>query len=40
MAKTIAYGNRIKLYPLSQAANPPPTTFVDVIHVVFDSTIP
>ena len=25
---------------LSQAANPPPTTFVDAIDVVFDSTIP
>jgi len=25
---------------LSQAANPPPTAFVDAIDVVFDSTIP
>ena len=40
MAKAIAYGKRIKLYPLSQAANPPPTMFVDAINVVFDSTIP
>ena len=30
IAKAVAYGKRIKLYPLSQAANPPPTKFVDV----------
>lgn len=29
-----------KLYPLNQAANPPPTKFVDAIDVVFDNTIP
>jgi len=40
VAKAVAYAKRIKLYPLSQAANPPPTTFVDAIDVVFDSTIP
>ena len=32
--------NQIKLYPLSQAANPPATAFVDVIDVVYDATIP
>jgi hypothetical protein len=32
-----AYGKRIAFYPLSQAAKPPDTKFVDV---VFDSTIP
>jgi hypothetical protein len=31
---------RIKLYPLSQAANPLPTVFVDAIDTVYDSTIP
>ena len=36
----MAYGKRIKVYPLSQAENPPATTFVDAIDVVFDSTIP
>jgi hypothetical protein len=36
----VAYGKRIKLYPLSQAANPPETVFVDAIGVVYDSTIP
>jgi hypothetical protein len=40
VAKAVAYGKRIKLYPLSQAATPPATTFVDVVDVVYDSTIP
>jgi hypothetical protein len=40
VAKAVAYAKRIKLYPLSQAANPPQTTFVDVIDMVFDATIP
>ena len=40
VAKAVAYGKRIKLYPLSQAANPPATTFVDVVDIVYDSTIP
>ena len=40
IAKAVAYGKRIKFYPLSQAANPPATNFVDAIDVVFDSTIP
>ena len=40
IAKAVAYGKRIKFYPLSQAANPPPTKFVDAIDTVFDSTIP
>jgi hypothetical protein len=40
VAKAVAYAKRIKLYPLSQAANPPMTTFVDALDVVYDSTIP
>ncbi len=40
IAKAVAYGKRIKVYPLSQAAHPPPTKFVDVYDVMFDSTIP
>ena len=40
VAKAVAYAKRIKLYPLSQAANPPETKFVDASDVVFDSTIP
>lgn len=40
VANAVAYGKRIKLYPLSQAASPPPTKMVDAVDVVFDSTIP
>jgi hypothetical protein len=39
VAKAVAYAKRIKVYPLSQAANPPATIFVDAIDVVYDSTI-
>ena len=39
VAKAVSYGKRIKLYPLSHAATPPATTFVDVVDVVYDSTI-
>ncbi|WP_087002930.1 DUF1254 domain-containing protein [Rhizobium sullae] len=40
VAKAVEYGKRAKLYPLSQADNPPATKYVDVIDTVFDSTIP
>jgi hypothetical protein len=40
VAKAVEYAKRIKLYPLSQAGNPPATTFVDAIDVVYDATIP
>lgn len=40
VAKAVAYAKQIKLYPLSVANNPPATVFVDVIDVVYDSTIP
>ncbi len=40
IAKAVEYGKRIKFYPLSQAANAPPTVFVDAIEELFDSTIP
>jgi hypothetical protein len=39
VANSVAYGKRIKVYPLSQAANPPPTAFTDAEGVEFDSTI-
>jgi hypothetical protein len=39
VAKAVAYGRRIRLYPLAQAATPPKTTFVDVADHVYDSTI-
>lgn len=38
--QAVAYGKRIKLYPLSQAANPPETVFVDASDLLFDSVIP
>ena len=40
IANAVAYGKQIKLYPLSQAGNPPATQFVDAIDVVYDATIP
>src|SRR6476619_201895 len=40
VAKAVAYAKRIKLYPLSQAANPPATTFIDASDVVFEANIP
>ena len=40
IVKAVDYGKRIKVYPLSTAANPPATTFVDAINVVYDATIP
>ena len=39
VAKSIAYGKQMKVYPLAQAANPPPTVFTDVKDVNYDSTI-
>ena len=39
VAKSVAYGKRVKVYPLSQASNPPSTVFTDVKDVDFDSTI-
>lgn len=40
VAKGVAYGKRVTLYPLSAADNPSRTTFVDAIDVVLDATIP
>jgi hypothetical protein len=40
VAKAVVYGKRVKLYPLSEAAKPPETAFIDVVDVVYDSTIP
>jgi hypothetical protein len=36
---SIAYGKKMKIYPLTQAANPPATVFTDVKDIDFDSTI-
>ena len=40
IVQAVDYGKRIKIYPLSTAANPPATTFVDAINAVYDGTIP
>jgi hypothetical protein len=40
VAKAVAYGKRIRIYPLSEADDPPTTTFVDAIDQVYDNTIP
>ncbi|HEY4417236.1 MAG TPA: DUF1254 domain-containing protein [Verrucomicrobiae bacterium] len=39
VAKAIAYGKQMKVYPLAQSANPAPTIFTDVQDIDFDSTI-
>ena len=40
VAKSLAYRQAGQdIYPLSQASNPPPTTFIDVQDIDFDSTI-
>jgi hypothetical protein len=39
VAKSVAYGRRIKVYPFSQASRPPATVFTDAMDVLFDSTI-
>lgn len=40
LAKAVEYGKRIKIYPLSQADNPPSTVYVDAAGVLYDATIP
>ncbi len=39
VAKSVAYGKKVRVYPISQAFSPPPTVFIDVKDVYFDSTI-
>jgi len=40
IADAVAYGKRIRLYPLSQAANPSATQFVDAVDLVYDANLP
>jgi hypothetical protein len=37
--KSLAYGKRVRFYPLAELDSPPPTVFLDVKDVDFDSTI-
>lgn len=40
IARPIEYGKKIKIYPLSQASNPPQTIFVDLLQTAFGNIIP
>jgi hypothetical protein len=40
IADAVAYAKHVRVYPLSEAADPPQTTFIDAIDVLFDATIP
>jgi hypothetical protein len=40
IARAAEYAKRIQIYPLSQAASPPPTIFADANGVLFDANIP
>jgi len=40
IADAVAYGKRVRVYPLSTAAEPPETVFTDAIDALFDATIP
>jgi len=40
VAKAVAYARQIRMYPLTQAASPQPTGFIDAVELVYDSTIP
>ena len=40
IAAAVAYGKRVKFYPLGQASEQPDTTFADAADVLFDATIP
>jgi hypothetical protein len=39
VAKSIAYGKTVKVYPIAQTVSPLPTVFTDAKDVIFDSTI-
>ncbi|MDQ6470113.1 DUF1254 domain-containing protein [Flavobacterium sp. LHD-80] len=40
LKRAIDYGKKIKIYPYSQASNPPATKFTDLLEVNFSNTIP
>jgi hypothetical protein len=39
VAKSIAYGKQVKVYPLAESGAPAPTVFIDAQDVLFDPTI-
>ena len=40
VAKSVAYGKKTRIYPLSQASHPPDTIFTDANEILYDATIP
>jgi hypothetical protein len=40
ITRAVEYGKKVKLYPLSQAANPSATTFVDAAGVLYEANLP
>lgn len=40
VGEAVAYGKRIRVYPLALASNPPETRFLDMAGILFDATIP
>ncbi|GFG51903.1 hypothetical protein CQY20_07350 [Mycolicibacterium agri] len=40
IADAVAYGKRVRVYPLSTADRPPETVFIDAKDILFDATIP
>lgn len=40
VAAAVAYARRIRVYPLSAAADPPPSVWHDAVDAIFDATIP
>jgi hypothetical protein len=40
IARAVDYGRKVRVYRLSQAADPPETKSIDVVDEVYDSTIP
>lgn len=40
LQRAVDYGKKVKIYPLSQASNPPETKFLDLIDIPFSNIIP
>ncbi|MBL0373368.1 DUF1254 domain-containing protein [Rhizobium sp. KVB221] len=40
IAKAVAYGKKLKVYPLAAATNPPATRYTDATDDIFEATIP
>lgn len=40
LARAVDYGKKVKIYPYAQAANPPQTTFIDLLNIDYSNVIP